>query len=411
MTCTYRLTWLSDIENRNQIRYFQNMRPELHQDWIDNKAAEIVDRLQKRKFEAYLVGGCVRDLLVNEHPKDYDIATSARPEEVRKVVPNSFLIGRRFKLVLVRRGLAQYEVSTFRRSRGIEDESADGEIVNEDNFFGTVEEDAVRRDFTVNALFYDPINRKMLDYCNGLSDIESRTIRIIGDPIIRLNEDPIRILRGIRLAHKLNFNLEASLRSAIQTNGNCLKNAILPRKREEFLKILRLKDPGLTFLEMFDLKILQYCLPSLNDLFLNQDAQTVFLNTLADLKKSIPAENDPSANFLIFLYSYIRAGIDFDYLKTNDLEENPLLNRLMKDELGVFKQEAIYFFKTLSFMPSLVNIDVFNRKGERRKQGFLSHPYLKTANELCIYEHLYKYSDYVFWKKQIDSVTPINIER
>ncbi len=381
------------------------MRPELHQDWIDYKAVEIVERLQKKNFEAYLVGGCVRDLLVNEHPKDYDIATSARPEEVRRIIPNSFLIGRRFKLILVRRGLAQYEVSTFRRSRGPEDDttSTETEVVNEDNFYGTAEEDAVRRDFTVNALFYDPLKQKMLDYCNGLADIENRTIRIIGDPVIRLNEDPIRILRGIRLAHKLNFNLEASFRSAIETNGACLKNAILPRKREEFLKILRLKDPGLTFLEMFDLKILQYCLPSLNDLFLNQDAQIVFLNTLDDLKKLVLTDTEPSSLFLVFLYAFIRAAIDPEDIGKTDLEGNPLLNKLMKEELGVFKQEAIHFFKTISFMPSLTNIETFNRKGERRKQGFLSHPYLSTANELCLYEHLYKYSDYVFWKKQIDA--------
>lgn len=380
------------------------MRPELNQNWIDYKAIEIVERLQRRNFEAYLVGGCVRDLLVNEHPKDYDIATSARPEEVRKIVPNSFLIGRRFKLILVRRGLAQYEVSTFRRSRGPEDDSSDAEIVNEDNFFGTAEEDAVRRDFTVNALFYDPIKNNMLDYCQGLADIETRTIRIIGDPIIRLNEDPIRILRGIRLAHKLNFNLDAGLRSAIEANGFCLKNAILPRKREEFLKILRLKDPGLAFLEMFDLKILQYCMPSLNDLFLNQDAQIVFLNTLDDLKKILGHMNEPSDLFLIFLYAFIKAALGPDEITSANLEENPLLSRIIREELGVFKQEAIQFFKTLSFIPSLTNIEIFNRKGERRKHGFLLHPYLSTANELCLYEHLYKYSDYWFWKKQIAAV-------
>ena len=382
------------------------MRPELHQDWIDYKAVEIVERLQRKNFEAYLVGGCVRDLLVNEHPKDYDIATSARPEEVRKIIPNSFLIGRRFKLILVRRGTTQYEVSTFRRSRGIEDDNtADSETISEDNFYGNVEEDAIRRDFTVNALFYDPLKKKMLDYCNGMADIETRTIRIIGDPVVRLKEDPIRILRGIRLAHKLNFNLEASLRSAIQSDGSCLKDAILPRKREEFLKILRLKDPGLTFLEMFDLKILQYCLPSLNDLFLNQEAQIVFLNTLDDLKRIALTDTEPSNLFLVFLYAFIKAAIDPLDIGKEDLESIPLLNKLMKDELGVFKQEAIHFFKTISFMPSLTNIDTFNRKGERRKQGFLSHPYISTANELCLYEHLYRYSDYVFWKKQIDSVS------
>ena len=244
----------------------------------------------------------------------------------------------------------------------------------------------------------------MLDFCQGLADIETRTIRIIGDPETRLNEDPIRILRGIRLAHKLNFNLEENLRSVIQSKGFCLKNAILPRKREEFLKILKLKEPGLVFLEMFDLNILQYCLPSLNDLFNNADAQIIFIRTLDDMNKLIPHENDPANLLLIFLYAFIKAGIEIDFTADLDLEENQILNRIMKDELGVFKQEAITFFKTISFMPSLLNIEIFIRKGERRKQGFLSHPYARIANELCRYEYLYKYSDYVFWKKQIESL-------
>ncbi|MGZ3743745.1 MAG: poly(A) polymerase, partial [Pseudobdellovibrionaceae bacterium] len=160
-------------------------KPHLHEDWIDPYARDIVRILQDEGFETYLVGGCVRDLLAGIHPKDFDIATNAHPNQVRRKIPQAYVIGKRFRLVLVRRGDQQFEVATFRRAISAEElEDSEAEIIG-DNYFGSCEEDAKRRDFTVNALFYDPIQQKILDYCEGLKDVENRTLRMIGDSVVR----------------------------------------------------------------------------------------------------------------------------------------------------------------------------------------------------------------------------------
>ncbi|MCB0321333.1 MAG: poly(A) polymerase, partial [Bdellovibrionales bacterium] len=214
-------------------------KPCLHQEWINRDALEIVRTLQDRGFTTYLVGGCVRDLLLNKHPKDYDIATDARPGDVKRFIANSYIIGRRFRLVLVKRGSQQFEVATFRRDLK-DDEVLPEHISGGDNLFGSPEEDANRRDFTINGLMYDPIQDQLLDFCGGLADLEGKTVRMIGEPSQRLKEDPIRILRGIRLAHLIRFSLEPELRQAIQDNAAALLDTALPRRREEILKYLRI---------------------------------------------------------------------------------------------------------------------------------------------------------------------------
>ena len=170
-------------------------KPTLHASWIDPDAKEIVRLLQREGFTTYLVGGCVRDLLVGIHPKDFDIATSAEPNQIKRKIRGAYVIGRRFRLVLVKRGLQQYEVATFRRSMSEEDiealaatteedpEQTPSPAVSGDNYFGTPEQDALRRDFTINALFYDPVKNELIDYANGLADIERRLLRMNVDPV------------------------------------------------------------------------------------------------------------------------------------------------------------------------------------------------------------------------------------
>jgi len=229
-------------------------KPRLHQDWIDPHAAGIIKALQRQNFTTYLVGGCVRDLLLGMAPKDFDIVTSARPDQVKRIIHKAYVIGKRFRLVLVKRDDQQFEVATFRRDVR-EDENAE-ELPSGDNIFGTPEEDAQRRDFTINSLFYDPVGDQLIDYANGLQDLEARLVRMIGDPNKRLLEDPIRILRALRLAHMVDFTLEEDLRRGMQVHASCLAASALPRRREEILKLLRLKDPGLAFIEAYDLGIL-----------------------------------------------------------------------------------------------------------------------------------------------------------
>ncbi|MGA1758854.1 MAG: polynucleotide adenylyltransferase PcnB, partial [Pseudomonadales bacterium] len=170
---------------------------------ISAGARSIVETLQRAGYTAYVVGGCVRDLLLNLRPKDFDVATDATPEEVHALFRGSRMIGRRFRLVHVRKGREIIEVSTF---RGL---SGDQETAHNENVFGSFEEDAFRRDFTINALYFDPIGNALLDPTErGLLDITDRALTIIGDPTTRIIEDPVRMIRAARFAAKLNFRID-----------------------------------------------------------------------------------------------------------------------------------------------------------------------------------------------------------
>ena len=172
---------------------------------IPSFVLEVIKKLQQYDFQAYMVGGCIRDLLLNIQPKDFDIATNAHPDQVTAIFKNSRIIGRRFKIVHVRIDRQIIEVSTFRKKPSEVNKLRNGVV--QDNAFGTIEEDAQRRDFTMNAIFYDPINNHLFDPFNGKKDIENRNINFIGNPEQRINEDPVRLLRAIRFHAKLEFNL------------------------------------------------------------------------------------------------------------------------------------------------------------------------------------------------------------
>jgi len=213
-------------------------------DRVSRSAIRVVESLRKAHYETYLVGGCVRDLLLGLVPKDFDVATSATPEEVRKVFPRARLIGRRFRIVHVRMGREIIEVSTFRKqidhdaaSNHGEHEARNGLIVR-DNVYGNIDEDAFRRDFTVNALYYDPANNTVLDFVKGMQDLGSRTLRLIGNPKVRYQEDPVRMLRAIRLAAKLDFSIEKNTERAISPTGESLFAVPPPRLFDEFNKLL-----------------------------------------------------------------------------------------------------------------------------------------------------------------------------
>jgi poly(A) polymerase len=212
---------------------------------LDADAARVVRRLERAGFQAYFVGGCVRDLLLGGTPKDYDIATSARPEDVRGLFRNCRVIGRRFRLAHVIFGSKIVEVATFRRSPQTEllepddVDGADDLLIRNDNVFGDAHEDAIRRDFTINALFYDLDRRQVLDWCGGMDDITRRTIHTIGEPIVRFREDPIRILRAIKFAARLDLGIEPDVYDAMVSCREELAKAARPRVFEEILRLLR----------------------------------------------------------------------------------------------------------------------------------------------------------------------------
>ncbi len=202
-------------------------------------ALKVLYRLKKARYASYLVGGGVRDLLLGMHPKDFDVATDATPEQVRKLFGNCRLIGRRFRLAHVHFGREIIEVATFRAPHdqaGGEGITENGMIVR-DNVYGSLEDDAWRRDFTINALYYNIYDFSIVDYTDGLKDIENKTIRIIGDATERLQEDPVRMLRAIRFAAKLGFKIEPVLSESIKTNIHLLDGVPVARLFEEVLKL------------------------------------------------------------------------------------------------------------------------------------------------------------------------------
>ncbi|PPT84205.1 polynucleotide adenylyltransferase [Xanthomonas arboricola pv. zantedeschiae] len=206
---------------------------------ISPNALRVLYRLRESGFGAYLVGGAVRDLLVGGHPKDFDVATSATPEEVKTLFRNCRLIGRRFRLAHVVFGREIIEVATFRAN--IDDGSGDRELDNgrlvRDNVYGTIEDDAIRRDFTCNALYYAIEDFSVRDYCGGFEDVQARLMKLIGDPELRYQEDPVRMLRAVRLAAKLNFDIEAGTAEPIPRLAGLLSEAAPARLFEEILKL------------------------------------------------------------------------------------------------------------------------------------------------------------------------------
>ena len=242
---------------------------------IDSDALKVLYRLQESGYAAYLVGGSVRDLLLSRRPKDFDIGTSAHPYQVKKLFRNCWIIGRRFRLAHVRFGLKAIEVATFRKNipAGSEGEPAEAQpsphatdadlLIKHDNTFGTPEEDAFRRDFTINALFYDVATFSIIDYVGGLQDLKDGLIRCIGDPNDRFQEDPVRMLRAIVMASRLGFRIDEPVVKAIATHRKLMATASPARLIEEYYKILRSGAAEVTFRALAEHRLLEPVTPEI----------------------------------------------------------------------------------------------------------------------------------------------------
>ncbi len=381
-------------------------KPQLHRDWIDPFAITIVERLQKKGFKSYLVGGCVRDLLAGIKPKDFDLVTDATPEKIKENIDRAFIIGKRFRLVLVKRGAEQFEVATFRKDPPREESLNEDGLQISDNVFGSEEEDAKRRDFTINSLFYDPIKDEVTDYCEGLPDIDNRIIRVIGEPRTRLTEDPIRILRALRLAHKLEFSIEPSLREAMVEKAELITSSVLPRRREEMLKILRLNDPVLTLHEAHDLGILKHAFPLLDSVYDNIESVDEFDSYISRMPEDADALI-PETVFLfgILILAFVRATIQKDPLTTEpSLSEHKRLNEFLKFELGAFNNEIGMILRAFELHPELQDVDSFKKRGHRRKAGLLRNEALPLALLFAEMDHSLPASTLQYWKNELDLI-------
>jgi poly(A) polymerase len=245
---------------------------------IDQDALKVLYRLRQNNFVAYLVGGSVRDLLLGRRPKDFDIGTDAHPYQVKRLFKNCWIIGRRFRLAHVRFGAKTIEVATFRRQltaaelaapeephEGIPLEHAGDHdrMLHRDNTFGTPEEDAFRRDFTVNALFYDIADFSIIDFTGGLGDLDARVIRCIGDPVERFQEDPVRMIRAVSMASRLGFSIDPPIDAAIATHRGELARSAPARLMEEIYKLLRAGSAEQAFRMLAERRLLEPIAPEL----------------------------------------------------------------------------------------------------------------------------------------------------
>ena len=234
---------------------------------IDPDALKVLYRLDHLGYTAYLVGGGVRDLLMGRTPKDFDVGTSAKPNEVKRAFRNCFLIGRRFRLAHVRFGEKVIETATFRQNSQtvgeIIEHAAEGPL--EDNTFGTPETDAYRRDFTVNGLFYNIKDFSVIDWVGGMEDIEKKIIRAIGDPEVRFQEDPVRMMRAIKFSSRLGFKIEKKTWAAMKKYHSCIRLAAVPRVCEEVFRLFPYAHAAEAFRLMWECGLMGDLLPTLSE--------------------------------------------------------------------------------------------------------------------------------------------------
>ena len=262
---------------------------------IDKDAKKVVKTLNKAGYETYLVGGCIRDLLLGHKPKDFDIATSATPEQVHKIFKRSRLIGRRFRLVHIMFSSRKYiEVATFRS--GKVKTASDGSIVR-DNLYGTLKEDAFRRDFSVNGLYYDIQKSQVIDYVDGLEALNNSEIRMIGKPVERFKEDPVRMIRAIRFKVKLGATIDSKISKSITSQAHLLANIPAARLYDECIKLFHNENACEIFEQLLKFGLLNYLFPQTEKtLFINK----TLLNTSKRIKNGKPVT--PAFLFAVFLW-------------------------------------------------------------------------------------------------------------
>jgi poly(A) polymerase len=270
----------------------------LSRDAISPAAAKVCAVLQEAGFSGYVVGGAVRDLLLGIVPKDFDIATDARPEQIKPLFRRAFIIGRRFRLVHVMLGPETVEVSTFRSADPDTSEKDEHGRVLRDNVFGSQEDDARRRDFSVNALYFDPATEEVVDFHGGLADLKKRVMRVIGDPATRYREDPIRMLRAVRLAAKLGLTIDAATREPIAELAPLLDRVPPARLFDEMLKLLLSGHASACLRQLREVGLHKGVLPLL-DVILEQPLGERFVTlALAQTDERVQTDRPVSPAFL-----------------------------------------------------------------------------------------------------------------
>lgn len=357
----------------------------IRRDVISTGALRTCETLQKAGYKAYVVGGAVRDLIAGIDPKDYDIATDATPDEVRGLFRRARIIGRRFQIVHVMQGGETLEVSTFRAAHDTHTQKDEHGRVLRDNVWGSQAEDAARRDFTVNALYYDPTTETVIDYHHGVADIQQKTLRIIGEPRTRYREDPVRMLRAVRLSAKLGLAIDPSARTPIREMADLLENVPAARIFDEMLKLLfsgyavdciqRLRDEGL-----------HHGLLPLLDVILEQPKGEKFLLlALNNTDQRVRQGKSTSPGFLFATLLWHEVLVDWEKRKSLDETPIPALYEAMD---GVLDQQAEKIAITRRIVADIKEIWALQPRFDKRNGKFplrlLEQPRFRAAYDFLL---------------------------
>ena len=363
----------------------------IRRDQLDDCALKTCETLAQAGFKAYVVGGAVRDLLLGGIPKDFDVATDATPEEVRRLFRRSRIIGRRFQIVHVMCGRVTIEVTTFRANGQKEVDDVDerptdahGRLLS-DNVFGNMADDAARRDFTINALYYDPLREEVHDYFDGVADCKQRVVRMIGDPETRFREDPVRMLRAARFAAKLDFRIDAATRAPVATLAPLLAN--IPRARifDEALKLL-LSGHALRGVHQLRAEGLHHGMLPLLDTILDDPAGERFIPAALKTTDTRIAEDRPASPAYLFgalLWPQVRQH--WHALEAAGEKPQPALFAAMDAVLDAQRAQLSIPRRYDGMMKEIWALQPrFEQRGGQRPYRLLEHPRFRAAYDFLL---------------------------
>jgi poly(A) polymerase len=350
---------------------------------ISKCARRTCEDLQRAGYAAFVVGGAVRDLLLGYRPKDFDVATSATPEEVRGVFRRSRIIGRRFQIVHVLCGQDMVETSTFRAhfTREVDEENRDehGRVLS-DNVFGTQTEDALRRDFTVNALFYDPVKQEVWDYVHGMKDIQARKLVMIGDPETRYREDPVRMLRAARLSAKSGLEIDAKTRAPILELRHLLENVPQARLFEEILKLLMSGNAVECIRVLRELELHHGLLPLLDTALEDPETGPFAMAALHATDERLAADKPVSPAFLLAALLWGQVEKHWRRFEAEGQPPTPALHAAMHEALDEQRESLAIPRRFDATMKELWLLQPrFLQRGGHRPFRLLEHPKFRAA--------------------------------
>ncbi len=354
---------------------------------LSNGAFKTIEGLQKAGFEAYIVGGAVRDLLLNRIPKDFDVATDATPEEVNRIFRRSRIIGRRFRLVHVLFGDETIEVSTFRGSHldsGDSKVTDSGRIIR-DNVFGSIVEDAIRRDFTANALYYDPSSQEVLDFHNGYADIKAGVLSMIGKPETRYAEDPVRMLRAVRLSAKLGLKIDAATMAPIAKMADLLQDVPPSRLFDEMLKLF-LSGHAIESVSALREQHLHHGLLPMLDVVLEQPMGERFVMlALKNTDDRILSGKSANPSFLFATLLWHEVLASWETYKAENHPPIPALHMAMSEVIATQAEKLAIHNRYTATMKEIWGMQPrFEQRAGKRPFGLLTHPRYRASYDFLL---------------------------